>query len=80
MFNEALSATFRLTQDHTMSSNDVIPLRKIYEEEKAKALDARRKKIALLKEQVQNGTYKPNLEVVAERMLSDLSLRGAGPK
>ncbi len=31
----------------------------------------RASKIALLKQQVMNGTYRPNLDVVAERMLSD---------
>ena len=83
MFNEALAVTFRAPsrqQDPFMKSENVIPLRKIYEEEQTRSLSERQKMIAKLKEQVQSGTYKPNLEIVAERMLLDACVPDVGKK
>lgn len=74
MFNEAYALSFTRKQEVPMTSSDVIPLRKFFKKENEKAAEERKNKIARLKEQVQNGTYKPNLELVAERMLSEIYL------
>ncbi len=78
MFNEAQARSFTRKQDVPMTSSDVIPLRKVFKKTSEKAAQERQKKIALLKEQVQNGTYRPNLEMIAERMLSEIYLSENG--
>jgi anti-sigma28 factor (negative regulator of flagellin synthesis) len=46
--------------------------RRLFEQTRLKVESERSQKIAALKEAVKNGTYRPNLQVVAERLAGEL--------
>jgi anti-sigma28 factor (negative regulator of flagellin synthesis) len=46
----------------------------LYESTRAAEESGRSRRVEEIRSQVQNGTYRPNLMIVAERMLSELSL------